>query len=58
MKLFGNRRHAAHAKKSTLPRGARTAILIAAIVLLLSGTVARETLAFQPSVRKKGRKKL
>ena len=38
MKLFGNRRHAAHAKKSTLPRGARTAILIAAIVLLLSGS--------------------
>ena len=27
-------------------------------LLLLSGTVARETLAFQPSVRKKGRKKL
>ena len=38
MKLFGNRRHAAHAKKSTLPHGARTAILIAAIVLLLSGS--------------------
>ena len=38
MKLFGNRRRAAHAKKSTLPRGARTAILIAAIVLLLSGS--------------------
>ena len=38
MKLFGNRRHAAHAKKSPLPRGARTAILIAAIVLLLSGS--------------------
>ena len=27
-------------------------------LLLLSGTVARETLAFQPSIRKKGRKKL
>lgn len=38
MKLFGNRRRAAHAKKSTLPRGTRTAILIAAIVLLLSGS--------------------
>ena len=38
MKLFGHRRRAAHAKKSTLPRGTRTAILIAAIVLLLSGS--------------------
>ena len=38
MKLFGSRRRAAHAKKTTLPRGARTALLIAAIVLLLSGS--------------------
>ena len=38
MKLFGSRRRAAHAKKTTLPCGARTALLIAAIVLLLSGS--------------------
>ena len=38
MKLFGNRRRAAHSKKGTLPRGARTAILIAAVVLLLCGS--------------------
>lgn len=38
MKLFGNRRCAAHAKKNPLPRGARTALLISAIVLLLSGS--------------------
>ena len=38
MKLFGNRRRAAHEKKNPLPRGARTALLISAIVLLLSGS--------------------
>ena len=38
MKLFGNRRRAAHAKKSTLSRGTRTALILAAVVVLLSGS--------------------
>ena len=38
MKLFGNRRGAAHAKKATLSRGARTALIILAVALLLSGS--------------------
>lgn len=33
MKLFGNRRRAAHTKKSALPRGTRTALIAAVIVL-------------------------
>ena len=40
MKLFGNRRRAAHAKpRSAPPRGVRTVLIIAAVVLLLSGSV-------------------
>ena len=31
MKLFGNRRRAAHTKKSALPRGTRTALIAAVI---------------------------
>lgn len=38
MKLFGNHRRAAHAKKAALSRGTRTALIIAAVVLLLSGS--------------------
>ena len=37
MKLFGNRRRAAHAKKSTPSRKTRTALIIAAVVLVLCG---------------------
>ena len=39
MKLFGNRRRAAHAKRTSLPRGMRTALIITAVILLLSGSV-------------------
>ena len=39
MKLFGNRRRAAHAKRTSLPRGVRTALIITAVILLLSGSV-------------------
>ena len=38
MKLFGNRRRAAHTKKSALPRGTRTALIAAVIVLAVAGS--------------------
>ena len=38
MKLFGNRRRAAHTKKAEPLRGTRTALIIAAIVLVLAGS--------------------
>lgn len=38
MKLFGNRRRAAHTKKSALSRGTRTALIAAVIVLAVAGS--------------------
>ena len=38
MKLFGNRRRAAHTKKSALSRGTRTALIAAVIVLAAAGS--------------------
>ena len=35
MKLFGNRRRAAHTKKSALSRGTRTALIAAVIVYMI-----------------------
>ena len=52
MKLFGNRRRAAHAKKSTPSRKTRTALIIAAVVLLLcGGTFAAWKLLVKPVER-------
>ena len=38
MKLFGNRRRAAHTKKSALSRGTRPALIAAVIVLAVAGS--------------------
>ena len=43
MKLFGNRRRAAHTKKSALPRGTRTALIAAVIVLAVAANALPAT---------------